>query len=276
MFRVAGVLSVSLIFSLSPAAAQQYPQYRRGGPPPAAQEECPQGRQIRAQKAYPSTMTDCEVLDADTAAENQKRQRRPVPPPVAQQPLNPPAPKSVTPAAVVSPATQTPIPPPAPAAPSVQAPIQRTTPSEPIHADYDARMVGNWLTSAKEDRFGDGGAFIAVTGDGGIAIAVRCIQKTLTIGIMQVGDDPKPIQKGDLFLFKFRVDTQPVVETGGVAIGDRLVQVVTEKALVKSIRDGKETAVRLEDNRGVSSTHVFNTRGARAAFADLSRECPLD
>ncbi len=271
MRRVVGVLFAFLIFPLTPVVAQQYPQYRRGGPPPAAQEECPQGRQIRAQKAYPSAMTDCEVLDADTAAENQKRQRRAAPPPVAQQPITAPVQKPAMPAAVVAPAQL-----PLPTAPAVQAPIQRAPPPETIHADYDARMVGNWLTSAKEDRFGDGGTFIAATGDGGIAIAVRCIQKTLTIGIMQVGDDPKPIEKGDLFLFKFRVDSLPVVETAGVAIADRLVQVVTEKALVKSIREGKETAVRLEDKRGVSSTHVFNTRGARAAFSDLSRECPLD
>jgi hypothetical protein len=39
-------------------------------------EDCPQGRQIRAQKAYPSTITDCEVLDADTAARNNQIRRR--------------------------------------------------------------------------------------------------------------------------------------------------------------------------------------------------------
>jgi hypothetical protein len=72
MCRIAGVFFVFLIFSLAPGAAQS-PQYRRLAPP---QEECPQGRQIRTQKGYPSTMTDCEVLDADTAAENQKLPRR--------------------------------------------------------------------------------------------------------------------------------------------------------------------------------------------------------
>jgi hypothetical protein len=87
MSSFAGVLFIFLIFSLAPAAAQS-PQYRRPAP---AQEECPQGRQIRAQKAYPSTMTDCEVLDADTAAEN-RRLARPAPQPRApgQAPLAPP------------------------------------------------------------------------------------------------------------------------------------------------------------------------------------------
>jgi hypothetical protein len=80
---IAGVLFVFLIFSLAPVAAQS-PQYRRGGPPPTL-EECPQGRQIRAQKAYPSMMTDCEVLDADTAAQNNQLRQRAVAP--AAQPM---------------------------------------------------------------------------------------------------------------------------------------------------------------------------------------------
>jgi hypothetical protein len=85
MHRIAGVLFVFVIFTLAPAAAQS-PQYRR---PTPAQEECPQGRQIRAQKSYPASMTDCEVLDADTAAENQKLRRGPGANPAAQQPVAP-------------------------------------------------------------------------------------------------------------------------------------------------------------------------------------------
>jgi hypothetical protein len=40
-------------------------------------EDCPQGRRIRVQKVYPLSMSDCEVLDVDTAAENQKLRRIP-------------------------------------------------------------------------------------------------------------------------------------------------------------------------------------------------------
>jgi hypothetical protein len=61
-----------------------------------------------------------------------------------------------------------------------------------------------------------------------------------------------------------------------MAISDRLIQVETEKATVKAIRDGRETAMRIEDSRGVTSTHIFDTTGSRRAFADLSRECPID
>ena len=86
--RYASVIFIFLIVSIAPAAAQ-YPQYRHGGPPPV-QEECPQGRQIRTQKAYPPTMTDCDVLDADTAAQNNQLRQRAVAPPEAQRITSPP------------------------------------------------------------------------------------------------------------------------------------------------------------------------------------------
>jgi hypothetical protein len=86
MRRIAGVLFVFMIFTLAPASAQS-PQYRR---PASAQEECPQGRQIRAQKSYPASMTDCEVLDRDTQQLNQARTN-------ARQSSPPPAPASADP-----------------------------------------------------------------------------------------------------------------------------------------------------------------------------------
>ena len=61
-----------LIASVTDATAQS----RRSYPEPS-REDCPQGRQIRTQKNYPATMSDCEVLDADTIAENQKLHRIP-------------------------------------------------------------------------------------------------------------------------------------------------------------------------------------------------------
>jgi hypothetical protein len=87
--RIVGAVFL-MIFTLVPAGAQYAPDYRRGV---QSSEECPQGRQLRAQKGYPSTMTDCEVLDADTQSENQRlynlrSQRRSQPP----TPANPSAP----------------------------------------------------------------------------------------------------------------------------------------------------------------------------------------
>jgi hypothetical protein len=255
------------------SAAAQSPQYRQPAP---GREECPQGRQIRQQQGfYPSTMTDCQVLDADTAVENQKLQRKRSPAATQTPPKAPVAAALPTPVAP-APAATAPQPIAAPV-PTPSRPIEKPAAvPEPVHADYDDRMIGNWLISAKQDRFGDGGTFVAATGDGAIALAVRCLQRNLSIGLIEVGGDPKPIAKGAFYKMKFRVDNQPIVEAAGVAISDRLIQVVTEPSLVKSIRDGRETALRLEDSAGVFSTHVYDTKGASRAFVDLSRECPLD
>jgi hypothetical protein len=246
MGRIAGVLFVFSIFSLAPVAAQS--QYRQ-----PAYEECPQGRIIRQkQNFYPSTMTDCQVLDADTAVENDKIRKKAGLP--RQSPHPPVIPQNV-------------------AAP---VPVKPAPDPEPLHVDYENRTIGNWLVSAKQDRFGDGGEFIALTGDGSIGLAIRCLRKDLSIGLINLGADPKPLAKGDLYDIKFRVGEQAIVTSKGVAINERLIQVDTEQSIVKSIRNGRETAIRIEDEIGVSSTHIFNTSGARGAFADLSRECPLD
>jgi hypothetical protein len=143
-------------------------------------------------------------------------------------------------------------------------------------ADYEGRIVGNWLTNATEDRFGDGGTYTAVVADGRTGLVVRCIRKKLSLAILEVGGDPKPLNQGDTFELKFKIDKQPIVDAKGLAISARLIQIVTEASLVKSIRDGRETAMRVATSSGVVTSYVFKTGGAKKALADLSKECPLD
>jgi hypothetical protein len=81
--RTIGTLVAAIVMAGSPSFAQSVGRAR------SPQEECPQGRQIRAQKSYPSTMTDCQILYADTAAENQRLRRGPATNPTAQQPIVP-------------------------------------------------------------------------------------------------------------------------------------------------------------------------------------------
>jgi TPR repeat protein len=73
-----GLAAIIVMIAVGPALA--------AGP---LSEDCPQGRQIRAQKSYPPSMSDCEVLEADTAAENRRLQRGPVP--GRPYPLTPPS-----------------------------------------------------------------------------------------------------------------------------------------------------------------------------------------
>ena len=78
---------------------------------------------------------------------------------------------------------------------------------------------------------------------------------------------------GDKFQIKLRVDKQPVLELTGVALTESLIQVDATAEIVRSIRDGKEIAVRQESIQGVSNTTIFNTKGNAKAFARLTKEC---
>lgn len=260
MRAAAGMLVAAIVAATCPSFAQD--RYGPRGADPQ-QDECPQGRLLRQQKYFPPQLTDCQVLEADTAEQNRRIRSR--------QAAPRPAPGTAPPGAYA--------PQPAPVAVQPAPPAARPAPVQPAAApplvDYEARLVGNWIISAKQDRFGDGGTFLAMTGNGGLVMAVRCIQKTLTIGFIIGGLDPKPITPREVYSFKFRVDQLPVVELAGVAIDDRLIQLDAPKALVATIRDGRETAVRMESPLGVSSTVVFSNLGAPKAFYDLSRECPL-
>ena len=138
------------------------------------------------------------------------------------------------------------------------------------------RVIGNWYVTSEADRFGDGGTFLAMTGSAGLGLAVRCIKKELSLALLDLSNDPKPLATGDVFALKLRTDKQPIREAFGKAISERLIQIPTDKDAVRSIRDGAETAVRIETTRDVVTTNVFKTRGARQAFADLVKECPLE
>jgi hypothetical protein len=141
----------------------------------------------------------------------------------------------------------------------------------------EPKLVGNWLVSETEDRFEGGGRFVAVTGDdAGNMLAVRCIEKELTLGIGKLGDSVEKYSVGDIFNIKLRVDKQPVVELTGVAINQTVIQVDATAEMVRSIRDGRETAVRRENIKGVSKIYIFKTRGSAKAFARLSKECKVD
>jgi len=141
----------------------------------------------------------------------------------------------------------------------------------------DVKLVGNWVVSEKEDRFEDGGTFFAMTFDGaGNFFAVRCIEKTLTLGIGQEDSATRRYKVGDKVYIKLRVDKQPILELTGVALLETLIQVDATAEIVRSIRDGKEIAVRqksIQDDTTISNTTIFNTKGNAKAFARLTKEC---
>ena len=74
--------------------------------------------------------------------------------------------------------------------------------------------------------------------DGAIALVVRCLQKNLSIGLIEVGGDPKPMEKGDFYKMKFRVDAQPIVEAGGDLGRDEVTLRAARTSPLAALRHG--------------------------------------
>jgi hypothetical protein len=132
--------------------------------------------------------------------------------------------------------------------------------------------------SNNEDRFGNGGTFVAAAPDetAGTALTIRCIEKELSIAVLDNASDPKPLKVGTAYIVKLRTDKEPIMTTVGKVINDRLIQVDTQADMVRTIRKGRETAVRLENDNGVSRTIVFRTKGTAKALSRIADECNLD
>lgn len=139
-------------------------------------------------------------------------------------------------------------------------------------ADHDGRVVGNWITTAKEDPFGDGGIYTAVAINDGYAFGVRCMNKTFSYAVISIGDKTR---EGSAYKFKFRVDRGKVYQGGGLAVGEKMVQIFAERGLAKDLTDGRELAIR-QEVAGITETHVIKLRGASKALAGVFSNCPPD
>ncbi len=145
--------------------------------------------------------------------------------------------------------------------------------ASPALADYESKAVGNWIVTEQSDRFGDGGTHVAMTSAGGVSLAVRCIKKHLTLAVIGF---PQALRARDEVKIKLRVDRGDVFEEFGDARGDQMIEIaVTDNAEVRDMTKGKEVALHV-DVAGTSATYVFKTRGARQAFSDLVKVCPID
>jgi hypothetical protein len=142
--------------------------------------------------------------------------------------------------------------------------------SHAARADYDKRIIGNWVTSGSEDRFGDGGRYTAVAISDDYAFGVRCLDKAFSFAVLPIGDKTR---EKTPYKFKFRVDRGKVYQGAGLAIGEKIVQVLADPALTADLTTGKELAIRQEVD-GVSETHVIKLRSSGKALHDVLAQCP--
>jgi hypothetical protein len=139
-------------------------------------------------------------------------------------------------------------------------------------AESKQKVVGNWMVSSEDDAFDKGGLYWMVVQSRGFAFGVRCLQKTPSFGIILPEDK---LTEGQLFTVKLRVDRGDIIEVGGVAIDEHLIQTDNNFSIWKALPGGKELAVNLENMRGTSQTRVFKISGAAAALPTVTHECPI-
>ena len=136
------------------------------------------------------------------------------------------------------------------------------------------QTVGNWVVQHAPDRFGDGGTDIAITGDGTMAFAIRCIRREWSLALMDVSADPKPLQVSDTFYLLLKVDKYDAKAALGRSISPRLIQIETTPVMVSSLLGGETLAVRVNDPAHVVSEFSFPLKGARRALSQHMKNCP--
>jgi hypothetical protein len=101
-------------------------------------------------------------------------------------------------------------------------------------ADEGRQLVGTWPVTNNDDRFGKGGTFVAAAFDEtmGTALVVRCIEKDLSLAILEAANDPNPLTLGVTYVVKLRTDKEPIMTSVGKAISERLIQVDTQADMV--------------------------------------------
>jgi len=139
-----------------------------------------------------------------------------------------------------------------------------------------AVLLSGWTTSNKEDHFGEGGTFSAVTLEqtGGPGLVVKCVERRLAVRLVSGGGDM--FKTGTSYVVKLRADKGPITTTAGKAISERIIQLETQADMVRTIRKASETALRVESATDISSTFVYNTAGGVKAFARIAQGCNLD
>jgi hypothetical protein len=139
-------------------------------------------------------------------------------------------------------------------------------------AETKQKMVGSWMVHTQEDAFDKGGTHVMFTGIPSFMFGIRCLQKFPSFGII-LPDDKLTV--GQRINVKLRVDHGDIVEVDGIAIEEHLIQAENNFKIWKDLPGGKEIAIRLENEAGVSQTQVFKISGAASALPTVTRECPI-
>ncbi|MBB3771556.1 hypothetical protein FHS55_002155 [Angulomicrobium tetraedrale] len=141
-------------------------------------------------------------------------------------------------------------------------------------AEEVTKKFGSWEVSIDTDRFTGQSKVIAMSFQRGDIIAVRCFPKGISIAVGELGAGPGRFDEGMEFDIKFRADTGDIIETVGVAINDKAVELADSASMARQMRNAKEVAFRLS-YKGVTGDKVFKLGpNASKALDEVFKACP--
>lgn len=141
----------------------------------------------------------------------------------------------------------------------------------PCIAQQSTQVFGNFYVSTEPDPFYGGVKVVART-VGSTAIALRCIENTMSVAVSKSGHS---WNKGDLVEVKFRRDNEDVLDFKGVALTEDTVGLYDSENIVNYIGTASSVAFRIESN---TSTYSFRIQlsGVAAAADKVRMACNPD
>ncbi|GGF56499.1 hypothetical protein GCM10007301_15200 [Azorhizobium oxalatiphilum] len=141
----------------------------------------------------------------------------------------------------------------------------------------ETKVYGDWAVNVERDRFGDASAnkTIAIRVQAGNILAVRCFPKGLSVALIESRLGSGRFEEGMLFGVKFRADEKSVIDTAGVGLDDKIIQVDDSNSIVAQMVGAKEYAFRVT-YKSVTFDKVFTAgKGAKQALDVVLKACPL-
>lgn len=134
------------------------------------------------------------------------------------------------------------------------------------------RMIGNWMVSVDQDRFSDAPQAMAITMQHGAILAVRCLERSLSVAIRNVGVIGG-LTPGDIFSVAFRGSPHAVIQTMGDAVNDLMVEVMVTDEMRNDLITSAEYAFRLKFPASQIDV-IFDAGSAQEALQPVYRACP--
>jgi hypothetical protein len=130
-----------------------------------------------------------------------------------------------------------------------------------------------WVAKIEDNRFDDTANVMAASVQNGFVLAIRCIGGQRSVALTDLSTSAGRYAERDILLVKFRADKKPILDTGAMALDDKMIQFADTDAMMEQMAGAKELAFRLEF-KGASLDRVFAAGDVSKAISLVSSKCP--